>query len=158
MTMMPPADLQALEKIARLALAVDCLTGTEREVAERVLDYCEADGSESFERTVARPVSLADRNARIWLLKLQLWLELESGPAASAMAEAFATYLTSCWPRQRRLSTPPAREPHATFWHILRGGARVPHYKQLKRILADMGRAECPREGARDEERKECTI
>ncbi|HML93250.1 hypothetical protein [Methyloceanibacter sp.] len=131
-----PRDIQAIGRIAGVAIDAGVLSRSDLDVASLMREFSEGDGCEPFEAAVGRPMSRAERDARLHLLRLQCWPELKLARCASMIAERFIRYEEIGWVRDRHVTEAPASEPEATFWAILQGGQRVPEWRQTFRILS----------------------
>jgi hypothetical protein len=59
---------------------------------------------------------------------------LDALAASKVMALSAERYQRATWPRDKT-GSPPASEPHSTWFQILRYGLRIPRAKQLRNIL-----------------------
>lgn len=63
------------------------------------------------------------------------WSLLTPRLAARQVRTAFSKYEASRWLTERRQKNAPLSEPDATFWRILKLGARMPQEKRLSQIV-----------------------
>ena len=85
---------------------------------------------------MSREAGIAWRNDLIRACKSRCeeFRSLDTLAASKVMALSAERYQRAIWPRDRS-GSPPACEPHSTWFQILRYGLRIPGAKQLRNIL-----------------------